>query len=280
MFLIKSLIFHLIIVCVLTIGFWIKPDPISIKETPVMVEFVSDSKSQPKQFEEKKTKPKEDLPPPLEEKPQPAPKALQKPEPPKKAEPAPKAEDKPKAEVKEKTKEPEVKPVLKDKPASKPKPPKKKEKPEPSEKPKEAKEEKDKRAEFTSVLKNLADTMPVDTQKQGPKLTESPVVDRVTAGELGAFQKQIQGCWNLLPGAANADAIAVNLTINVNPDRTVRDVTITDQARYNSDAIFRAAADNAIRALRHPDCTPLDLPVNKYEQWRSITLNFDPKGMF
>lgn len=280
MFLLKSLIFHLIIVCVLTVGFWIKPDPISITETPVMVEFVDNTKSQPKQIEKKKAEPKEDMPPPLEEKPQPAPKALQKPEPPKKeAEPAPKTAEKPKPVVEEKTKELEVEPVLKDKPAEKPKPPKKKEKPEPSEKPKEP-EEKDTRAEFTSVLKNLADTMPVDTSKKGPQLTESPVIDRVTAGELGAFKRQIQGCWNLLPGATNADAIAVNLTINVNPDRTVRDVTITDQDRYNADSIFRAAADNAIRALRHPDCTPLDLPVNKYEQWRSITLNFDPKGMF
>jgi hypothetical protein len=265
MFLLRSLLFHVFIVITVTIGFWFKPDPIEIKESPIMIEFISEKSKKTK--DNKKTV-VEDLPPPIEDKPQPAAKALEKPIPPTKAELAPKSVTKPIEKIKPKpTKQP----------TAKPKPPQKVEKP--IEKVEEKAEE-DKRAEFTSILKNLADTMPVDTTKDGPKLTQSPVIDRVSAGELGAFQKQIQGCWNLLPGAANADAIAVNLTINVNRDRTVRDVTITDQTRYQIDAVFRAAADNAMRALRHPDCTPLDLPINKYDQWKSITLNFDPKGMF
>jgi hypothetical protein len=102
----------------------------------------------------------------------------------------------------------------------------------------------------------------------------------MTTGELDAFRMQLSQCWNILPGAARAETLAVNLTITVNQDRTVRDVQITDLARYTTDTFFRAAADNAIRAIKHPDCTPLDLPADKYTMWREITLNFDPRTMF
>ena len=52
-----------------------------------------------------------------------------------------------------------------------------------------------------------------------------------------------------------------------------------DGARMNSDPFFRAAAESALRALSHPDCIPLKLPVGKYEVWKSFTFNFDPKNM-
>ena len=138
----------------------------------------------------------------------------------------------------------------------------------------------DSTTDFMSVLKNLQDSTPKDTKRDGPKLTESPTVDRVTTGELNAFQKQLSGCWSILPGAVQAEALAVNLTIIVNQDRTVKNVQITDKARYQTDTFFRAAADNAMRAIQHPDCTPLDLPPNKYTMWKEITLNFDPRTMF
>lgn len=271
---IKSFALHIIVVIIISSGFFMSSEPLTMSETPIEVSFVADApkaptppKQEPKEEPKPKDEPKPE--PPKEEKPQPAPKALEQP----KETPAPKAEKTEEKKV-ERIK-PTVPQKVEKKPEPKPEPPKK-DKPKEPEKP----AEKDTQAEFSSVLKNLADTQPVDQGKEGPKLTQSPTVDRVTTGELQSFVKQIQGCWSLLPGAANADALAVNLTITVNADRTVRDVTITDTARYSSDAFFRAAADNAIRAIRHPDCTPLDLPVNKYDQWKSITINFDPRTMF
>lgn len=258
----KSLIFHGVVVAIVSGAFFFKSDEIVVSETPIEVAFVSDEK--PVTKEEKKPEPVNDTPPPIEDKPQPAPKALEQPKPKPKAEKAEKTEDKKVEAVK-------PKPIEK-----KPEP-----KPEPKKEPKpKAEDKKDTEADFMSVLKNLQDSEPVDTQRDGPKLTESPVVDRVTTGELNAFQRQLSNCWSILPGAAKAETLAVNLTINVNRDRTVRDVQITDKARYQSDPFFRAAADNAIRAIQHPDCTPLDLPPNKYTMWKEITLNFDPGKMF
>lgn len=258
----KSIIFHGIVVVLVSGAFMFKDDEIKVTETPIEISFVADEK--PKD-EPKKPKPVKETPPPIEDKPQPAPKALEQPKP------------KPKAEVAEKTEEKKVetvkpKPLKKDKPKPKPKV---KEKPKPK-----AEDKKESQADFMSVLKNLQDSDPVDTKRDGPKLTQSPVVDRVTTGELAAFQRQLSNCWNILPGAAQAETLAVNLTINVNRDRTVRDVQITDRARYQTDTFFRAAADNAMRAIQHPDCTPLDLPADKYNMWKEITLNFDPGSMF
>ena len=258
----KSLIFHGIVIAIVSGVFYFKDDEINVTETPIEIAFVAEDKPVK---EEKKPKPVKETPPPIEEKPQPAPKALEQPMPKPKAEKAPETQEK---------KVEKVAPKPPKKQASKPKP-KKKEKPKPK-----AEDKKETEADFMSVLKNLQDSDPVDTSKDGPKLTQSPVVDRLTTGEFDAFRRQLSNCWSILPGAAKAETLAVSLTINVNRDRTVRDVQISDRARYQSDTFFRAAADNAMRAIQHPDCTPLDLPPQKYNLWKSITLNFDPGSMF
>jgi len=288
---IGSLFLHGLFVIILSKGFFFPSHIEKIVETPIMVEFVvNDVPTSTKKKLEKPLEIKE--PEPLEDKPQPAPKALEQPKPAiektEKAEES-KSIDMERIETKpvQETPQPPVEPLVEPEPEKKPellplKPIPEKQvqkKPEPKKEPEKPKE-KDTEPEFTSVLKNLADTQPVNTTLDGPKLTQSPTIDRVTTGELNAFQKQLSRCWNILPGANNADMMAVNLTINVNQDRTVRDVQITDKARYQSDPVFRAAADSAIRAIRHPDCTPLNLPLYKYDQWKTITLNFDPKTMF
>ena len=65
----------------------------------------------------------------------------------------------------------------------------------------------------------------------------------------------------------------------MNPDATVRGARVVDSARMNSDPYFRAAAESAMRALVHPDCIPLKLPLNKYDVWKNFTFNFDPSKM-
>jgi hypothetical protein len=59
----------------------------------------------------------------------------------------------------------------------------------------------------------------------------------------------------------------------------VQDAQIVDTMRYNSDTYYRAAADSALRAVRNPQCNPLDLPPQKYELWKTIVVTFDPRKM-
>jgi hypothetical protein len=46
-----------------------------------------------------------------------------------------------------------------------------------------------------------------------------------------------------------------------------------------SDDFYRAAAESALRATKNPKCQPLPLPLDQYDQWRNMVLNFDPKDM-
>ncbi len=155
---------------------------------------------------------------------------------------------------------------------------------------KKEKKEKDTKAatDFASVLKNLAEPKEI-TQGQGkmnlnePAKTEgiqAPLGAKLTMSEEDALRQQLERCWNVPIGARDVENMIVVLHLVVSPDRTVLDARVVDQSRYNSDSFFRAAADSAMRAIRNPLCTPLALPPDKYESWKAITVNFNPKDMF
>lgn len=144
---------------------------------------------------------------------------------------------------------------------------------------------------FDSVLKNLAKLKPQDTQ---PQPTPQPVQkadakpatgalaqlsDKLTQSEMSALNDQLSGCWNPPAGIKDAQDMVIPLDVEVNPDRTVASVQVEDSGRMASDPVFRAAAMAAVRAVRNPNCSPLALPPDKYETWKSMLLNFDPKAM-
>lgn len=220
---------------------------------------------------------------PPEKKPEaPAPAPQEKPAPP---EPKP---PEPKPAVKEPPKAPE--PVQDDAvlPDTKPKPPEKKAE--------EAKPKEEPEADpLASVLKNIAKLKKTERpleearpdvkrndgeSKMGKAQGFGPALsDRLTISQEDALRRQISGCWNMPIGARNAEDLIVEVLIEVNEDRTVRSAEIVNQARMASDSHFRAAAEAALRALRHPRCSPLLLPEGEYEHWKTIRFNFDPRDM-
>ena len=147
--------------------------------------------------------------------------------------------------------------------------------------------------QFSSLLKNLKKEK-IDQRK---RIEKKSIADRlrklskdrssgdfredrkVTMSEIDVLRQQIAGCWNIAAGARQAESLSVEIEMRMNPDATVRTARVVDGVRMNSDPFFRAAAESALRALSHPDCIPLKLPVGKYEVWKSFTFNFDPKNM-
>ncbi|MBI3113435.1 MAG: cell envelope integrity protein TolA, partial [Rhodospirillales bacterium] len=81
-------------------------------------------------------------------------------------------------------------------------------------------------------------------------------------------------------GAKDAQDLNIEIRVVMNPDATVREARIQDQRRLQGDPFFRAAAESALRAVLNPRCNPLKLPPDKYQQWQTMTLNFDPRDMF
>ena len=226
-------------------------------------------------------KPPVDVPKPKEEKPPEPPKKTEeqkKPPEPKKAEPTPPEEDTLKEPPKEEPKKVEKLDEKAEKKVEK-KPEPKKEKPKPK---------KTEQNDFDSLLKDLAPTekqQPVTDQvdKKMTEPTPSPNVSRfsevLSMSEMDALRQQLSQCWSVMAGAANAEDQVVEVSVTINQDRTLAAAKIVDMGKYSSNPFFKAAADSAMRALRNPLCTPLNVPPNKYDQWHQMTIVFDPKDM-
>lgn len=142
---------------------------------------------------------------------------------------------------------------------------------------------------FSKLLKNLENKKPdtpksveskADSHTTAQAQTQAPTLsNRLTISEEDALRRQISQCWNMPIGARDAQNLIVEISIDVNPDRTVQHAEIVDKARAASDPFFRAAAEAALRALYSPLCTPLELPPDKYQQWKHIDFTFDPRDM-
>lgn len=138
--------------------------------------------------------------------------------------------------------------------------------------------------DFQSVLRNLMKAEPAASGAQAPEpgAKPSPLAmfsQQLSMGEMDALRLQLSQCWKLMAGARYAEDLVVDIQLSVNPDRTIRDARIVDQGRYFADSFFRAAADSALRAVRNPYCNPLELPPDKYETWKDMTVTFDPREM-
>ncbi|MAS86848.1 MAG: energy transducer TonB [Micavibrio sp.] len=289
-----SLLLHFAVIVVFTVGVSFS-DPIEIEENqPISIEFVdaevAEHTAAPPKPVEKKEEPKE------EPKPEPVkPEPVKSVEPPKSVDvPDPIKTPDPQTPIEDFVEEPKPEPVAEKKPEPK-KPPVKPTPPKPKQDPKKviekAKEEKEKpKTDFSSVLKNLAGkerpqveqevTEDTNSETQVPDAVLTRIGTTLTISEQDLVRQQLAGCWNVVPGARDAQDLVVTVKMRMAPDATVQSAEIVNKGRYGSDPFFRAAADSALRAVRNPQCSPLKLPLDKYEQWKTITINFDPKDMF
>jgi hypothetical protein len=220
----------------------------------------------PKTAQVEQPKPPEPKPQP----PKPAPPPESHPEPPQAVAPPPPPPPEPKVqEAKAEPKPPPPKP-----PPPKPRPPKKTED-----------------ASFDALLKNLAKRdpalNPVDQppQKQvaavPPQRSSQPIAPlgaQLTTSELDVVKQQIEQCWNVPAGARDAKDLTPEFRVYMNRDGTIQSATQLNPER-NSDPYFQAAAEAAARALHNPQCQPLKLPPDKYDQWQTFTITFDPKDL-
>jgi membrane protein involved in colicin uptake len=93
--------------------------------------------------------------------------------------------------------------------------------------------------------------------------------------DLDLIRRQIEPCWNVPSGARYAENLVVSIKIELDQTGAVRTATVVDSGRASSDPAYRAAAESARRAVW--DCSPLKLPPDKYDAWKSITMTFDPR---
>jgi hypothetical protein len=115
---------------------------------------------------------------------------------------------------------------------------------------------------------------PLQIDRQMPPAPNLAAV--VTASEIEGVRAMIRKCWSTQGGARGQNMI-VTLVVQMNQDATPVRVEVKDVARYNSDPAYRFAADAAHRAIMNPRCQPWPLSPEKFNAWRFVTFNFDPR---
>ena len=143
---------------------------------------------------------------------------------------------------------------------------------------------------FDALLKNLskrAETQKTDAPpkpaqpQQQAKASSQPVAPlgpQLTTSEIDVVKAQIERCWNPPAGAKEAHDLVVEIEATVAQDGRVVTAQITSTGRMG-DPFYRAAAESALRAVLNPQCLPLKLPAEKYEQWKTLDLTFNPKDL-
>ncbi len=265
--LILSAVLHLLVVLAVVLGLPSVFRAHIDEETPIVVQLVNIG---PKTLATIKT-----TTPPTEKA---SPKVVQveqkKPTPPqppesKPAPPPPQPQPKPEAKIPEK-----------------PVPPKAEAKPQPPQPPQPLPPQKKQELAFDTLLKNLASkplpqdqpTQQTATKPQPSSQPIAPLGSQLSVSELDLVKQQIEQCWNVPAGARDAQDLTPEFRVSMNPDGTVRSATLMNSDRL-SDPFFQAAADSARRALFNPACQPLKLPPQKYDQWQTFTITFDPKDL-
>jgi outer membrane biosynthesis protein TonB len=98
----------------------------------------------------------------------------------------------------------------------------------------------------------------------------------LTQSEIDALRRQIEACWSVPVGAADAKGLVADVRIRLKQDGTLAaEPTV---ANRGSSPFFKIYAESAVRAVQR--CQPYRLPIAKYEVWKDVELEFKPTDMF
>lgn len=100
---------------------------------------------------------------------------------------------------------------------------------------------------------------------------------RLSQSEIDALRGQIQRCWNVPAGAADAENLKVSVRFSLDPSGGL-DGNPEIVSGGGAGGIERAAAESARRAVIR--CAPYNLPSDKYDAWADVIVHFDPRDMF
>ena len=107
------------------------------------------------------------------------------------------------------------------------------------------------------------------------KAPDKPAVGPLGLSDIDRLRAHLSKCWDPPIGAAGSDTLIVDIIVSLDRGGRVLSAKVDNNLRFNTDRIFKVAAEEAIRATR--ECSPLPLPPEKYEQWKSFIFVFDPR---
>jgi colicin import membrane protein len=117
-----------------------------------------------------------------------------------------------------------------------------------------------------------------DTLSNTPSLgTATGTAMALSQNEIDALRARLRQCWNVPVGVAEARDLIVTVRIQFKQDGSLQ----AEPRLMNSGShpAFVTASESALRAVR--TCAPYTfLPAAKYEAWKDVIVDFDPRDMF
>ena len=137
--------------------------------------------------------------------------------------------------------------------------------------------EKKRRAKERKIAAEKVSKTLTATTGNALKAPKAPVIAPMGPSDFDRLRAHLSKCWDLPVGSAGADTLIVDIIVTSDRDGTVLSAEIKDKTRYKTDRAFKAAAAEAQRATL--ECSPLPLPPEKYDQWKSFVFAFDPRSL-
>ena len=136
---------------------------------------------------------------------------------------------------------------------------------------------------IADVLKDLeksteqAPEAPADQPAAPQTASQAPLGSELSTSERDAIANQIQQCWNIDIGMQGVEDIVVALDVQFNPDGSVYRIDFADPLQVAADQRYRVLAERARVAVL--ECSPIRV-TSSYNNWKSITFRFNPRGIF
>ena len=119
-----------------------------------------------------------------------------------------------------------------------------------------------------------------DAEPAGNNGTVENAGPPMTDGEKDALRVAVQACWNV--GSLSSDALLTTVTVGLTVAQDgIPDVASIEMISFDggTEASARQAYEAARRAIIRCGAKGFQLPPDKYEQWRTIEMEFNPERM-
>jgi hypothetical protein len=117
-------------------------------------------------------------------------------------------------------------------------------------------------------------TLAKKTEEKEKKISKNTITP-LSSTDIDKLRQHLTKCWEPSAAVAGDSNMIVDLVLSLDQDGHILGAEVENKTRLLSDDTFKIAANEAIKATR--ECSPLPLPPEKYEQWKNLTVSFDPR---
>lgn len=103
----------------------------------------------------------------------------------------------------------------------------------------------------------------------------------ISISEIDLVLQQLRGCFNPRAGTEFQGNEIIKISAKIDKQTYVRTdtVQIVDTNISKGNPYYEAITESAIAIFYNPLCSKLKLPLNKYEEWKNLTINVDYSWM-